>query len=273
MHFKRTSERGRARVGVCGLCRERKKLSDTHVPPKACGNRGDMRSSGVDLNTNMTVSSRPKPGGVRGYFLCEPCNGATGRWDEDLVLLQKTLMHGLLHAGVDETWIDLELSFNEKIRAGRLARAICAGVFAMNETFASDFPSVADAIVGGHGAELPSSVRLHMALTTDLEIFASSQRGGTAVRHGEDALAAERLPSSVIHVPPMCFALTEGNSPVPVFHADISHWIAHDVDENCPPVNLNFVTLGSRPSMVPIASGSYRVGHSDLAQWSPTSDG
>ena len=139
----------------------------------------------------------------------------------------------------------------------------------MNETFARDFPSVADAIVAGHGATLPPSVRLHMALTTDLEIFVTTQRGTSAVQHSKDELGVVPLPSSIIHVPPMCFALTEGSAPIPKFHSDVSHWIAHDIEQECAPVDLNFVTLGNRPGMLPVAAGSYRLGHSDLAQWSP----
>jgi len=267
VHFKPTSDRGRNKVGVCGLCRETTKLSDTHVPPKACGNDGPMRSSGIDLDSRMAIASRPKQGGVRGFFLCQACNGATGKWDEDLIRLQKTLMHGLLHERVDQSWTDIELSFNDVVRGGRLARAVCAGMFAMNETLAQDFPATADSIISGMAAPRPSSLHLHMALTTDLEIFALTQRGATAARIDTEGMQVEKLPSSVVHVPPMCFMLTESGCPTPESHSDVSHLLEADVNQTCRPVDLNFATLAARPGMTPVSVANYAPGHSDLHQW------
>lgn len=45
-------------------------MTDTHVPPKKAFNEGEARRSMYDVEGNM-VMSRPRPGGIRSWGLCE----------------------------------------------------------------------------------------------------------------------------------------------------------------------------------------------------------
>jgi hypothetical protein len=69
--------------GFCRICNKYLKLSDDHVPPKACGNLSPVRI----VNDGQTYISQ---NGAKFHTICIDCNNAKlGEYDKELAILYK----------------------------------------------------------------------------------------------------------------------------------------------------------------------------------------
>src|SRR5207245_2783952 len=81
--------------GQCRLCGTVGPLSRTHVPPRASGNTGAVRTAvarpGMGGVPTLGLGTS-KAGGMNGHWFCAACNGGTGRWDEAFLEWQATFL-------------------------------------------------------------------------------------------------------------------------------------------------------------------------------------
>lgn len=231
---------------TCRLCGARTKLTRTHVPPRAAGNSGRARR-GVEHERGdgavLTGLSRPKDGGASGLWLCRRCNGATGRWDKEYVQWVRGLVLQL-HDGGAATGS----RFTASIRAGdpgAVVRSMWAWMFALDAELLTRQPALAKAVLTGAPVEPPHDVRLLLAATRSLRIWACGQAGGYAVDSAVDGAGGHLMPSgawvpgsrvlsvprAVVASPPFVALLAGVNDDVRVPYFDTAGWLAERAPE------------------------------------------
>ncbi|MEJ5913126.1 hypothetical protein [Pseudokineococcus sp. 1T1Z-3] len=151
----------------CGLCGDYRQMTEAHVPPQACGNKGPLRERAQWVQgPGGSQLSKWKSGGLSVYGLCAECNRSTSD-------------------GPDRAYIDFHFSVMlataPKVRqlliepkvppvavAPRLvAHSVLAGMFALNDTLQERFPDLATGLrQDSNDLRLPDGLELRLALTS-----------------------------------------------------------------------------------------------------------
>ena len=186
---------------------------------RASGNDGKMRALVEEIHDegSRIRLGRESDGGMWGYWFCEPCNNATGRWDETYLRWQVAMVnvvHDPAKAGSARGWIGGDVS---SLDPGGFARSVWSWAFARNEELRDMVPDVADAVRSGAPVDPPHSVHVMLALTTSTRLFISRQVEATFLhfRLGDGSATAEPTPWTVIGAPPFNMAV------VPHEHLDL----------------------------------------------------
>jgi len=186
---------------------------------RASGNEGKMRALVEEVHDegSRVRLGRESDGGIWGYWFCEPCNNATGRWDETYLRWQVAMLdvvHDPAKIGLSRGWIGGDVS---SLDPGGFVRAVWAWAFARNEELRGMIPDVADAVRSGAAVNPPDSVHVMLALTTSTRIFVSRQVEATYLQFGlsDGTATAEPTPWTVVGAPPFNMAV------VPHDHVDL----------------------------------------------------
>lgn len=186
---------------------------------RASGNDGQMRALVEEIHDegSRIRLGRASDGGMWGYWFCEPCNNATGRWDETYLRWQIAMVsavHDPAKVGLSRGWIGGDVS---SLDPGGFVRAVWAWAFARNEELRDMIPDVADAVRAGTAVNPPQSVHVMLALTTSTRMFISRQIEATflQIELSDGSATAEPTPWTVVGAPPFNMAL------VPHEHVDL----------------------------------------------------
>ncbi len=87
----RTLGRARSQTGPCGICGADGRLTRTHVPPQAVGNRNAVQRRQIVSVGSKASDGRGLEGGLHVPGLCRACNGLAGTWDPAYAALHKAL--------------------------------------------------------------------------------------------------------------------------------------------------------------------------------------
>jgi hypothetical protein len=228
----------------CGLCGYRGELSRTHIPPRAAGNQGRARRL-LELidehgTSHLHLKNAGTGGGGWGRWLCEDCNGKTGKWDEEYGNWSRNLVLGLHEGGVQH---GRELPMHlRNVAPGAVVRAMWAWMFALDPTLRHDEPDLAAALLSGDPVEPPSDRKLLIGATTSLGIWVSGQVGGHAFRtplgrfasyttaSGIRVAGTEEVdaPEVAISSPPFIVLLAEAGDETRVRYSDTGEWLRED---------------------------------------------
>jgi hypothetical protein len=227
------------RYGRCRLCGEELRLSQTHVPAKGAGNRGEARRAVERIDEGGGVPTldlgRPTLGGMWGYWFCVECNHRTGVWDEEYIRLhQHLILH--LHNGPERPRQRL-MGTLPQLDIGAIARSMRAWSFALVPTLLDRYPAIARAVRTGEAAEVPDDVDLLLGITMSLRLWATAQPDAwlvesdpSGVRRRPSGLLVrgpnvELLPITAVASPPFSVVLAHGGRPSGVPHAVVNEWL------------------------------------------------
>lgn len=224
--------------GSCRLCGAEGGLTRTHVPPEASGNDGKARSAVTRTEPGgvpMLDHGRESDGGMWGYWFCQPCNGATGVWDEHWLKWQAALL-GSVQRRPQATDNVLHAGLNAK--PGAFVRSMWAWMFALLPGLLDEHPAVAEAVRTGEPVDPPPGLRLLFTVTRSLNIYVSSQRDVVAVDASLTDAWSQRpsglvvqgpsttaLPLVVVGAPPFNVVLVADGYQDRVIHFDASAWL------------------------------------------------
>lgn len=111
---------------ICNLCREAKKLTDDHVPPRCCGNDKAVRARrlfGGELAARQV--DKRSGNGLKFRTLCEVCNGQIlGSWDAALGDFTKAAER------IAESSLELPNQVSLTIQAGAVVRSVLGHILA-----------------------------------------------------------------------------------------------------------------------------------------------
>lgn len=156
-----------------------------------------------------------------GYWLCGPCNHATGRWDE----VYKDLWAHFVSKMYDPAIADLNFySAHAEFDVGAFGRAIWAWAFALDAGLRLELPNIAAAVVTGDAVAEPADVVVGLALTRTLRQFVSGQRDAIALTvdlTGQAEHHAEPTPRAVVAAPPFNVVVVDAGARDAVPHTSI----------------------------------------------------
>jgi hypothetical protein len=221
--------------GRCRLCGWEGRLDDTHIPPKRAGNRNVVRAPISRTGSNgiaMLGHSKWGAGGIRGYWFCRQCNGATGRWDQQYVAIQRQIALRLHDARNRRR---LTGAFGE-LDIGAVARSMWAWAFALVPDLVRELPEVAESVRTGEPVDPPGEFQLLLAVTRSLRLWVSSQPQAVIAHIPTHKIhprpsgllvrgpLVEPSPTMVVQSPPFNVLLARmGHPGVP--HVQINDWL------------------------------------------------
>lgn len=229
----------RSRMGECSLCGRVTKLSKTHVPPKAAGNRGPARVAVevVEDGRSSIGLGTPKDGGVWGWWFCQDCNSRTRIWDEEFMRWSIPLV---LEMNRGRPRVGSTVFFaGDAADPGALVRELWAWSFAIDPLLRAEHPGVAEAVRLGTAVAPPEEHRMLLAATSDLRIWVAGQRGGAVVRTrtraqgwhvGASGLVLPGpeflpIPRVAVAAPPFVALLAEGPDASRLPYFDTGNWL------------------------------------------------
>jgi hypothetical protein len=159
----------------CRLCSNVGDLTRTHVPSKASGNRGHARPLGEriapDGSRVLELGSGTRDSGSWGWWFCASCNRDTSRWEVEHSRWQRACLEGIRQHG--SPLVPIELRDHDP---GAFVRALWAWMFAVDDMLLDEHRNLAAAIRSGDAVRQPQDLRLWLAATTSLEMWAVRQR-------------------------------------------------------------------------------------------------
>ena len=160
----------RAKHGPCKLCGSVGKLSRTHVPARASGNAGPARRPTRVLGSDGVWRydlGHEEDGGMWGRWFCEPCNNATGKWDEEYLRWAGDVFGALHHPSAGKG--NRISARSSQLKPGAFVRALWAWMFALSDLLPAKYPDLATAVRTGAPAKPPSTINLLLGATRDLQ--------------------------------------------------------------------------------------------------------
>lgn len=210
--FRPLGQHGVKKTGACGLCGVVGPRSWTHVPPHAAGNDQPSATMGTRPvhGLSRVQPGHRRDGGTAMWFLCEKCNGTTGRFDEEFVRWWRMLVMDWPNTAARQSGESRVGNF-PAVRPGAFIRSVLSGMFALNPTLRPRYPEIATAILTGEPAVLPSGLRLLMSL----------YRGDTRYVLGHTTVVETQLHGDSLAVnlegewawPPLHLALADESGP------------------------------------------------------------
>lgn len=172
---------------------------------------------------------------MKGRWFCIECNGATGRWDEEYIRLQRALLLHL-HDGPDLPRQRLMGPLTE-FDPGAFVRSIWAWSFALDPTLSLRYPTVANAVRSGGAVEPPRDLELLLGLTLSLRLWAMAapdallvELNGTDQHRRPSGLVipgpkVESVPVTAVASPPFSVILAHSDRPGAVPHVSVNNWL------------------------------------------------
>lgn len=118
--------------GYCAICREYKKLTRDHVPPKGCNNSSDMVMSTFDEYNKNPKNPRgvTARSGTKFKTLCDYCNNDLlgGNYDLELKEMANRVTSNLPRSRVD--WETGDPFFSIEVQPHKIARAVIGHLLA-----------------------------------------------------------------------------------------------------------------------------------------------
>lgn len=245
----------------CRLCGNVGDLTRTHVPSQASGNRQRGRPLSEKVTPDgvrvLGLGKGPLGAGWWGWYFCDSCNNDTGKWDDEHLRWQRAMLRGIHKHGAPRPLPPLELYDHDP---GAFVRALWAWMFALDETLFAGHRDLAAAVKSGDAVEPPRDLRLWLAATTSIAMWAVRQRGGFGVnfdlRHegwqqhesGIWSLEPEliELPRAVISTPQFVVVLADATKELPLF--DTGPWLTEAAgSRRVVPLLLPTVEVQRRP--------------------------
>jgi hypothetical protein len=191
--------------------------------------------------TPTAKRGRTREGGVRGYLLCESCNNATSRWDDEFGLWTRAIVEQIradygarlpLHPGQT---LALELP---SVRPGAFIRSCLGEMFAINLDLHERYRTVVEAILGGRPTAMPPELWFGLAV---VDGFAVVDGGGGRERQSAPGGAPFQLssglavgavegdmPHAAITRPPVSVVLHNPRGGADYPHASNGAWLLDD---------------------------------------------
>jgi len=254
----------------CRLCGSVGELTRTHAPSRASGNRGHARPLGERITPDgartLELGKGPPGAGAWGWYFCASCNGDTSKWEDEHLRWQRPILQRIHEHGSPRPLPPGEMLDRDP---GAFVRALWAWMFALDETLFGGHRDLAAAVKSGDAVQPPRDLRLLLAATTSLEMWASRQRDGYGVafdlRHGgwqhrESGLWSLEpelleLPRVVISTPPFVLVLADSARDVPLF--DTAPWLTEAAgNRRAVPLLLPTVEMRRSPG--------HTVGYADI---------
>lgn len=214
----------------CGICGEVKLLSKAHVPPRCAGNEMLVKRYRFMMSGHEADSGRGDLGGIYLYGLCAKCNTLAGEYDS---------AYGALAASLQSLWIKswtIEVPPRIKMPPiefdpGSVVRSILLGMCATGDLIYQNDPALPLALTKGELVELPSTIRLYLALARGRTArVAGSIAGfhvmGPNIRRDQNEVPIGINSLASVYFPPLAWELvhTGDTTLVPDGWANVGTW-------------------------------------------------
>lgn len=210
-------------------------MSEAHVPPESCGNRGSAleRAKWVSGGSGGARLDSWRPGALTVYGLCRDCNNLTSDKADPAYTEFHRRMSNVLGGQARR------LSMNPRqlpvrVAPGLVARSVLAGMFAINDRLQEHLPELAQGLLDRReDLRLPDDLQLRLALTPG-----PSSRIGGPVGYMQVLLQRRTYtPLADIWFPPLAWCLRSGRATDPTLGpeltanwADVSEWVRYGPD-------------------------------------------
>jgi len=179
-------------------------------------------------------------------WFCEPCNGRTGRWEEEYTAWGLSVLLELQRQK-PPVGHSVALEFDDA-DPGALARMFWAWMFAVDFELRAELPDIANAVLSGRPVEPPPGLRVVLGATTDLRLWLMEQRDGKAVRTVAGRGAWRETPAGIwtaepedvplprvaISSPPLVALLADRSHDPQPRYFDTSDWLNETTGERRP---------------------------------------
>lgn len=150
---------GRARP--CGICGDIRRLSKTHVPPKAAGNTAGFLRALMVSDEEGFRPGRWEKGGMWVYGLCRDCNLYAGsNYDQAYASFSNAILRWHTTRTVVSSRMVQAISF----APGRVSRAALSGLLGLSPHIRALHPSLAYQLEAGGPVIMPGGLSLMLAL-------------------------------------------------------------------------------------------------------------
>ncbi|STZ24064.1 Uncharacterised protein [Mycolicibacterium aichiense] len=147
----------------CGICGIKKRMTQSHIPPRCAGNEMLVKRYRLVVNGNEVDSGRQDPGGIHLYGLCGDCNSQAGQFDNS---------YGDFARQLQPLWIKSRQMYVPPMISmpsitfdpGAVVRSILLGMCATGPVVHRNWPDWPRQLFGATPVEMPPGVRLFLAL-------------------------------------------------------------------------------------------------------------
>ncbi|MFG1955063.1 hypothetical protein [Micromonospora sp. NPDC048830] len=221
----------------CNLCGQFGKLTRTHVPAKAAGNRV-RRSRMVSANGRVIPDPDPRDGGLYVFAHCRTCNGdLQAQYDPAYA----EMANGLRHLWVPYPTPGMPLRHALPaidIMPGAIARTVLIGFFALAPKLRALHPGLADSLVRRDPAiTLPPNFAIHLALSVGTQArIAGPFFNIVASSMGRGARNVGVRSSASIYFPPLAWQFAPPDDVLLTAQgwANVSDWLSMPADRTVP---------------------------------------
>ncbi|MHA7663709.1 hypothetical protein [Mycolicibacterium sp. HS_4_1] len=188
-------------------------LSKAHVPPKCAGNKMLVKRHHFTRNGHEADAGRSTMGGIHFYGLCGDCNTLAGQYDE---------AYGVLASGLRPLWVkSWRIEVPPRIQMpsiefdpGSVVRSILLGMCATGELIYRNWPSLPSDLTNGQSVQLPSDMRLYLALARGMTARVAGSMSGFQIYGPNARRNLEGAPIGInalasVYFPPMAWELVQ----------------------------------------------------------------
>lgn len=220
--------KAKAKCGVCGLS---KQMTKAHVPPQCAGNEMLAKRHRLIVKGNVVSPGRQAMGGIFFRGLCAGCNTRASQYDG---------AYGNFAAALAQCWVKsltlcvptpITLPKTIDFDPGGVVRSILLGMCATGPLVNEHWPEFLAVLAEGKPVELPSEIKLYLALARGRSarvagaIFGFHVIGPHARRSTEEPLIGINAIASV-YFPPLAWELIHAGESILDKHGwvDVSKW-------------------------------------------------
>jgi hypothetical protein len=194
------------------MCGFTKFMSQSHVPPRCAGNKDIVaRHHLVRIRGNEIEPGRQLAGGIHLYGLCAKCNKRAGRFDSayrDLVEPLRGMWAKYWQIELPPLLRTPSVAFDP----GSVARSILLGMCATGPLIRRHWPELPTRLADGDPVELPTEMRLYLALARGLTARVAGpivgyHAAGPHYRLDSRGVPVGRSSISSVYFPPLAWEL------------------------------------------------------------------
>jgi len=216
----------------CGVCGVKKRMSQAHVPPRCAGNEMLVKRYRLMANGYVVASGRQDIGGIHLYGLCEACNSEAGRYDGaygDFADELRPYWVKSWQVQVPPLISTPRITFDP----GAVVRSILLGMCATGPIIHRRWPDFPPQLMSGNALQVPSEIRLYVALARGVTARAAGAMSGFHVRGPHLRRGASGAPMGIssvasVYFPPLAWELVYARETTLTDErwADVSSWTA-----------------------------------------------